>query len=311
MAPQDPTVVLEPGQSAESASGRPEIVQIPVHDLDAIPDAAADVRPIGVGTQDLTARFPDLHDATVRGDNEIIGASKYVSAVAHNSAGHYAEALLDARRAVDHQVGVLVDWALAELIEAAVRTGRVDEARSAHERLQARVRPVETDLALGIRARSAALIADGADAEAGYLEAIERLARGGVDILLARTHLVYGEWLRRQHRRVEARAQLRRAHELFVAVGAQEPAERTRREIRATGEMSKPQYTGRLTPQESEVARLAAAGRTNREIGELLYISARTVEYHLRKVFVKLGVTSRRQLRDLALLAANPQHLTH
>jgi DNA-binding CsgD family transcriptional regulator len=242
-----------------------------------------------------------LHDATVRGDKEIIGASHYVSAVAHNSAGHYAEALLHARRAVAHQGDALVDWTLAELVEAAVRTGRFDEARSAHERLEARARADGTDLALGIQARSAALIADGADAEAGYLEAIERLGRGGAAVLLARTHLVYGEWLRRQQRRVEARAQLRRAHGLFVAAGAQDLTERAGREIRATGETSQQRYADRLTPQESEVARLAAEGRTNPEIGELLYISARTVEYHLRKVFVKLGVSSRRQLRDPAL----------
>jgi DNA-binding CsgD family transcriptional regulator len=262
------------------------------------------------GAQQLAARFAGLHDAAVRGDNEIMGASHYVSAVAHNTAGHYAEALLDARRAVAHQGDALVDWALAELIEAAVRTGRFDEARSAHERLEARARAVGTDLALGIHARSAAMIAEGADAETRYLEAIERLGRGGADALLARTHLVYGEWLRRQQRRVESRAQLRRAVELFVAVGAQDLAERAGRELRATGETSQPRYTERLTPQESEVARLAAQCRTNREIGELLYISARTVEYHLGKVFMKLGVTSRRQLRDPALLAASSWQAT-
>jgi len=293
MSHQNPTVVHVHGSFADSASRNPVSNQLLARDLDA------------TDPQDLAARFAGLHDATVRGDNEIIGASQYVSAVAHNSAGHYAEALLDARRAVAHQGGAFVDWALAELVEAAVRTGRFDEARSAHARLEARYGAVGTDLALGVRARSAALIADGADAEAGYLEAIDRLGRGGADILLARTHLVYGEWLRRQQRRVKARAQLRRAHELFVAAGAHALAARARREIYATGETSQPQYTGGLTPQESEVVRLAAEGRTNPEIGELLYISARTVEYHLRKAFVKLGVTSRRQLRDNALLAAS------
>lgn len=134
---------------------------------------------------------------------------------------------------------------VGDLVEAAVRTGRFDEAKSAHGRLEARARAVGADLALGVRARSAALIADGADAEAGYLEAIDRLGRGGADVLLARTHLVYGEWLRRQERRVEARAQLRRAHELFVAIGAPGLAERARREIDATGETSQTAVHGR------------------------------------------------------------------
>jgi DNA-binding NarL/FixJ family response regulator len=335
MADEYSSVVLVFAAFAESASGSPTSEEQLVHDLIAAISAPGNRSHLGwsahgitlqraglletcvletceiegaplalsaVGTQQLAARFAGLHDATVRGDHETMGASYYVSAVAHNSAGHYGEAVLDARRAVSHGGDALVDWALAELVEAAVRTGRFEEARSAHQRLEARARSAGTDLALGMTARSSAMIAEGAVVEAGYLEAIERLARSGADVLVARTHLAYGEWLRRQQRRVEARAQLRRASELFVATGALALAERAGRELRATGETPQPRrYTARLTPQESEVARLAAQGRTNPEIGELLYISARTVEYHLRKVFVKLGVTSRRQLRDAAL----------
>ena len=300
MADQNPTVALR--HRAPAASVHP-FHRLPAVDVaaSAPPSHAASV----VDAQALAARLAGLHDASVRGDDEIIGASQYVSAVAHNSAGRYTEALLDARRAVAHHGGTFVDWALAELVEAAARTGRFDEARSAHARLETRARAAGTDLALGIRARSAALIADGPDAENEYLEAIDRLGRGRADVLLARTHLAYGEWLRRQQRRVEARTQLRRAHELLVAVGAHRLAERALREIHATGETSQPPHTRALTPQESEVARLAAEGRTNPEIAELMYISPRTVEYHLRNVFVKLGVNSRRQLRDPALLASS------
>lgn len=298
MAPQHPSYGLLHASFAESPRTSDPIRQPPGQDLDAVARTDTIYSP----ADDAAC---SLHDATVRGRNEIIGASEYVSSVAHNSAGQYAEALLDARRAVAHPNGVLLIWALAELVEAAVRTGRIAEGRSAHGRLEALARLVGTDLALAISARSAALIADVAHAEAAYLEAINLLGRGGSEILLARTQLVYGEWLRRQQRRVEARAQLHRAYEILVAVGAQVIAARARRELHATGETIQRQYTTVLTPQESEVARLAAEGRTNREIGELLYISARTVEYHLGKVFMKLGVTSRRRLRDSTLLAAS------
>ena len=222
MADQNPTVALRHRAPAASVH--------PVHRLPAV-DVAASAPPSHaasvVDAQALAARFAGLHDASVRGDDEIIGASQYVSAVAHNSAGRYTEALLDARRAVAHHGGTFVDWALAELVEAAARTGRFDEARSAHARLETRARAAGTDLALGIRARSAALIADGPDAENEYLEAIDRLGRGRADVLLARTHLAYGEWLRRQQRRVEART--RAAARPRVARGSRSaPTRRTR-----------------------------------------------------------------------------------
>ncbi|HET6834889.1 MAG TPA: helix-turn-helix transcriptional regulator, partial [Acidimicrobiales bacterium] len=157
-----------------------------------------------------------------------------------------------------------------------------------------------TDWALGIEARSRALISDGAAADALYREAVERLAHTRVTVHLARAHLVYGEWLRREQRRSDARQHLRAAHDMFDRFGAEGFAVRARRELLATGETVRKRTVWTqdvLTPQEAQVARLAADGRTNPEIGAQLFISPRTAEYHLRKVFTKLDISSRRQLR--------------
>ena len=173
-------------------------------------------------------------------------------------------------------------------------------AAAALRALEERTRAAGTDWALGIEARSRALLSDGSTAEPLYLEAIERLERTRIVVHLARAHLVYGEWLRREQRRVDAREQLRTAHEMFSRMGAEAFAERARRELLATGETVRKRTvatTDLLTAQEAQIARLAGEGHTNPEIGAQLFISPRTVEYHLHKVFTKLGINSRRKLR--------------
>ena len=192
-------------------------------------------------------------------------------------------------------------WALAELIEAASRTGQTQLAADALGRLAEATSIGQTDWGQGIYARSRALLADGADAERWYREAAGRLGRTGFRPELARAHLLYGEWLRREGRRIDAREQLRIAHDLFDTIGMQAFADRARRELAATGETVRTRTAGphdQLTPQEAQIARLARAGLSNPEIATQLFLSPRTVEYHLAKVFAKLDITSRRQLRQ-------------
>ena len=189
---------------------------------------------------------------------------------------------------------------MGELIEAAARTGQPERGIGALRRLVETTGAAGTDWALGIEARSRALLSDGESAERLYREAIERLGRTRVRVELARAHLLYGEWLRRENRRVDAREQLRAAHQMLTAMGIEGFAERARRELLSTGEIVR-KYTAEtaaeLTAQEAQIARLAGDGHTNPEIGIQLFISARTVEWHLRKVFTKLGVSSRKELR--------------
>ena len=190
-------------------------------------------------------------------------------------------------------------WALPELIEAAVRTGHAHLAGDALRQLAETTQAGGTDFGLGMEARSRALVSEGEAAEGCYREAIDRLARTQLRPELARAHLLYGEWLRRQGRRIDARVQLRTAHEMLAAMGVEAFAERARRELMATGETVRRrtvQTVNELTAQEASIARLARDGRTNPEIGAQLFLSARTVEWHLRKVFTKLGVSSRREL---------------
>jgi DNA-binding CsgD family transcriptional regulator len=190
---------------------------------------------------------------------------------------------------------------MAEVIEAAVRCGEPRLAQNALARLAETTTAAGTDWALGVQARSRALLSGGESAEALYLEAIQRLARTTMRLQLARSHLVYGEWLRRERRRVDAREQLRTAYELFVEFGVEAFAERARIELEATGGRARRRTMDtrdQLTPQETQIARLAAEGHTNREIAVRLFISASTVEYHLRKAFRKLNVKSRTQLED-------------
>jgi ATP/maltotriose-dependent transcriptional regulator MalT len=190
--------------------------------------------------------------------------------------------------------------ALPELVEAATRAGDVQLARDALERLTETTQPAGTDWALGIEARCRALLTDGPAADDMYREATDRLSRTQLGTELARTHLLYGEWLRRQGRRIDAREQLRTAHDTFIAIGMEAFAERARGELMATGEKVRKRSAGtreELTPQEEQIARLARDGLSNPEIGAQLFVSARTVEWHLRNVFAKLGITSRRQLQ--------------
>jgi DNA-binding CsgD family transcriptional regulator len=244
-------------------------------------------------------------NSTERGEGSAIAANLWLTAMLHNGHGHYGEALAAARQAFEHEDVMYYGWTLVELIEAGVRGGRPEEAAAALGRLSERTRASGTEWALGTEARCRALLSDD---ESLYQESVERLARSRAAVELARSRLLYGEWLRRENRRVDAREQLRAAHDMFDRMGAAAFAERARRELSATGETVRKrtvETVDELTAQEVQVARLAAQGRTNPEIGALLFISPRTAEYHLRKVFSKLGISSRRELRR-ALPGAEP-----
>jgi DNA-binding CsgD family transcriptional regulator len=238
-------------------------------------------------------------EATARGEGMGLGVVEWATALLHNGCGHYDEALAAAQRGCEHEDVGLFAWALVELIEAGARSGAMHAASDALDRLSARTQASGTDWALGIEAGSRALLSDGRDAAALYRESVERLARTRGVVHLARARLLYGEWLRRENRRVDAREQLRAAYDTFSGVGAEGFAERTRRELAATGETARrrvEESRGVLTPQEAHIARLAKDGLSNPEIGAQLFISPRTVQYHLRKVFLKLDITSRNQL---------------
>jgi DNA-binding CsgD family transcriptional regulator len=241
-----------------------------------------------------------LQDVSVRGEGIGITVAEWANAVLSNGIGHYDKALVAAQRAAENPWELaFLNWALVELVEAAARTEAYETAASAYRRLAERTAASGTDWALGVDARSSALLSEGDAAERLYRESIARLGRTRVRVDLARAHLLYGEWLRRQRRRRDARDQLRTALEMFDAMGMAAFADRARAELRATGERARPrspQAEEVLTPQEEQIARLVAEHLTNREIAARLFISASTVEYHLRKIFRKLGVGSRTQL---------------
>jgi DNA-binding CsgD family transcriptional regulator len=243
-----------------------------------------------------------IENATASGEGIAVQFARWTTAVLFNGLGRYGEALVAARQASDVARELFIShWALAELVEAAVRSGNSDLAAESLDRLVEAASASGTDWGLGIVARSRALVIEDEAAEVLYLEAIARLGRTPLRPELARAHLVYGEWLRRQNRRIDAREQLRIAYETFAGFGALAFAERTRRELLATGEKVRKrsdEARGQLTAQEEQIARLAADGHTNPEIGAQLFLSPRTVEWHLHKVFTKLGITSRMRLRD-------------
>ena len=246
-----------------------------------------------------------MDDMTSRGEGRGM-TSQYAAALLYNGLGRYDKALAAAELACEYDdIGVL-GWSLAELVEAAVRSGQPARASDALQRLSETTRASGTDWALGTEARSRALLSKGQTAENCYREAIERLGRTCMRPAAARAHLLYGEWLRRENRRQDARAELRTAHSLFTTMGIEAFAERARRELLATGDtVRKPtaRTVSELTAQEAHIARLAVDGRTNVEIGAQLFLSTRTVEWHLGKVYTKLGVGSRRELpRALASL---------
>ncbi|MGH3722863.1 MAG: AAA family ATPase [Mycobacterium sp.] len=245
-----------------------------------------------------------MHDGAARGEGRLLGAMGYAAGVLNNGLGRYELAFHAARRACEHEDLGLYSWSLTELIEAAVRCGEHDTATKALDQLEERALAGESDWALGMVARSRALLAVDEDAEAWYREAIERLTNTRISVHLARAHLIYGEWLRRCHRRADARIELKAAHESFVGMGAAAFAERAERELLATGAKVRRRSAGSsaasaqaLTAQEAQIARMAGQGLTNQEIAAQLFISSHTVEWHLRKVFAKRGITSRRQLR--------------
>jgi DNA-binding CsgD family transcriptional regulator len=255
---------------------------------------------------DETAALPviesSLEDAKARGEGRAIGLAHYATAVLFNGLGRYEEALAAAERACAHEDLGFHGWALAELVEAGSRNGARETASSAMRRLAERTRASGTDWALGVQARSEALLSEGDEAEGLYREAVERLGRSRITVHLARAQLVYGEWLRRENRRVDAREQLRAAHERFSNIGADAFAERARREVEATGGTAHKRSVETrddLTPQEAQIAGLARDGLSNPEIGAQLFISPRTVQYHLHKVFAKLDITSRNQLAQV------------
>jgi ATP/maltotriose-dependent transcriptional regulator MalT len=242
-----------------------------------------------------------ISDVNLRGEGIGIATAEWAAALLNNGLGNYETAMHAAQRATAHSVEMVIPtWASAELVEAAVRSGHNDVAADALQQLAERTTPSGTDWALGIEARSRALLNNGDTAERLYRESIERLGRTLIRADLARAHLLYGEWLRRERRRIDARAQLRIAHDMLDTMGMDAFAERARRELEATGETARRRtvapHDGQLTAQETQIARMARDGLSNPEIAARLFISGRTVQYHLRKVFSKLGIESRTQL---------------
>ena len=286
-------------------------------------DAAALIAEIDAVCQVTGSRiapYPALYLAALRGDRSaldplvaiaddaarsggqgaVVPYVNWVTALLHNGRGDYPLALDAARDAAGAGHPFVSMWALPELIEAAVRAGDTATAASALDTLTESTRAGGTTAGLGIEARARALVGDADSAEAHFRTALDLLGRTRMRPDLARAHLLYGEWLRRANRRVDARDQLRLAHRMLGELGLEAFAERARRELLATGETVRKRHKkapSTLTAQELTIARLAVDGRTNAEIGAQLFLSARTIEWHLRHVFTKLGVSSRRELR--------------
>jgi DNA-binding CsgD family transcriptional regulator len=246
-----------------------------------------------------------MQEAAGRGTGRTAGIAAYASAVLDNELGRYDAARDAVLEVFQRDQLALGQTVVAELAEAAARTGEVTLVQAALDWLSERTRATPTAWVLGIEARIRALLSDGPAADRSYRESIQRLVRSGVRFQLARSHLLYGEWLRRERRRAEAREQLRTAHQMLEEMGMAAFAERARRELRATGETARPRTvpaaraagaSAALTAQEAQVARLAREGLSNPEIGARLFISPRTAQFHLSNVFGKLGITSRSQL---------------
>jgi DNA-binding CsgD family transcriptional regulator len=293
-------LLVDNGQFAEAAAYLDE--------ADSLTDAIRGV-PITYGRVRLAAWRGDAemtaaliatgtNDALARGEGLVITFANYASALLQGALGQYQLAF-EAAQTASSDGEFFPPWALPEFVEAAARCGQRTIALAAAERLSERTLACGTELALGFNARARALISDGQVADDLYRESIERLGRCRAAAHLARAHLLYGEWLRRERRRLESREHLRAAHEMFTTMGARAFAERAARELAATGEHARKrtvETTEDLTPQERQVALLARDGHSNPEIGARLFISPRTVEYHLHKVFAKTGIASRSQL---------------
>lgn len=245
------------------------------------------------------AGLAQIGESTARGRGLLADLGRSIVAIADLRAGQYEAAVDAALPVVQDDLPWMAEATLPELIEAAVRSDNQPVAHSTFAILAERTRTAGTPWALGIRARCQALLEEDGGAEAAYLEAITLLGRSRAAVDLARAHLLYGQWLRRARRRRDARRQLRTAEDMFTSMGAVGFAEQAGTELRATGERARkrtPDTELDLTPQEARVAKLAADGETNNEIAEQLFISPSTVDYHLGKVFRKLGVRSRTQL---------------
>jgi DNA-binding CsgD family transcriptional regulator len=233
-----------------------------------------------------------------RGEGCAVTVAEYATAILYNGLGEYELAFEAAQKAAAADEIATSSWALSELVEAAARSGRQEIARESLDQLCDRTGASGTTWALGTGARARALLEDGESAEALHREAIEALGQSRMAAHVARARLSYGEWLRRENRRVDAREELRRAYDVFATMGAGGFADRARQALLATGERERRDDTrDELTPQEKRIAKLAREGRTNPEIGAELYISPRTVEWHLRQVYTKLGISSRKGLR--------------
>ncbi|MDT7578052.1 MAG: hypothetical protein QOH17_4385, partial [Pseudonocardiales bacterium] len=241
-----------------------------------------------------------IREGTVRGEGRAVSLAQFALAVLYNGLGRYDLARAAARQVCVYDDLALYGWGLVELIESAVRHGDTEAAEEAMTQLQTRTQAAGTDWALGVEARCRALLSEPPEAERCFREAIDRLGRTYMRVALARAHLLYGEWLRREGRRTDARDHLRIAHTMLTEMGTQAFAERARRELIATGATARKRRADTrddLTPQEAQIARLAADGLTSPEIAVELFLSARTVEWHLHKVFTKLSISSRRELR--------------
>ncbi len=249
-----------------------------------------------------------IAEAEAAGQGIAVAYGHWAAAILHNGLGRYEEALTAACQASEDITALHISmWALPELVEAAARGEQAGLAHDALKQLAEITQACGNDSALGIEARCRALLSHGTDADDLYREAIDRLGRTQLRPELARAHLLYGEWLRREGRRVHAREQLRTARDMLAAIGMAAFAERARRELIATGETVRKrsvETVTTLTAQEAYIARLARDGRTNPEIGTQLFLSARTVEWHLRKIFAKLGISSRRELHAALVRAA-------
>jgi DNA-binding CsgD family transcriptional regulator len=254
-----------------------------------------------------------VRESAARGQGGPADIGRYIVAVADLFGGDYEAAMSSAQTVLEDDPAYTAEVTLPELIQAAVRAGDYEAAATAHKTLSERALAAGTPWALGLRARCEALLAEGADAEGFYRESISQLKRSRMAVDLARAHLLYGQWLRRAKRRRDARYELRTAHDMFAAMGADQLAGWTAAELRATGEHARartPETAVDLTPQETRVADLAATGAPDSEIAAQLFISPSTVDYHLRKVFRKLNVTSRTQLASRMLsgpAAGRPQ----
>src|SRR3954452_23621323 len=251
-----------------------------------------------------------IRDAETGGQGLSVQWAEWVSAILFNELGHYERALASAQRAAAETPQLqFSSWASTELIEAAVRTGEPDVAAGALAQVTTATAPSDTDWGRGMQARCRALLSKGEGAERLYREAVERLAKVRRRPELARAHLLYGEWLRREDRRVEARVQLRAAYDQFVSIGMDAFSERARSELLATGEKVRARTAATrdvLTAQEGLIARLAREGLSNTDIGGRLFLSPRTVEWHLRNAFMKLGIHSRRELTNVLSSSGSP-----